>query len=287
MQIVTDHGCDLSPEQMEGLELHFLPLRITLEGKTYAGGEDLTADAFYQMLSETESFPTTSQPSAGEFAELYRKLAVDDPDILSIHISSGLSGTVNAARAGAAMVPEANVTIVDSMTLSCPFGWQVEVAAHALKASWPMERILALMASIREMAEGYFTLNNLNYLIHGGRISHMKGLLASLLNIKPIIGVDKEHGAYYSLGQEVTLKRAIQKMVDIVGNRYPEGTPLRVQPLHGSNLDGVHFLMEKLTQRFECKFEAITPIAPVLGAHTGPSMVGLAVAPLELFTGLI
>lgn len=287
MQIVTDRGCDLSPQQLEGLDLHYLPLRITLDGVSYLGGEDLSSEAFYQLLSETESFPTTSQPSAGEFAELYRSLAEKDPDILSIHISSGLSGTINAAKAGRAMVPDVNVTIVDSKTLSCPLGWQVEAAARALKAGWSMDRIFGLLHEIHLNTEGYYTLNSLKYLIHGGRISHIKGLVASLLNIKPIIGVEKENGTYTPYGQEITLKRAIQKLVDIVGDRYPEGTLLRVQPLHGNNPEAVQTLIEKMTQRFDCKFEATTPIAPSLGAHTGPSMVGLAVAPLGIFSELM
>jgi len=287
MQIVTDRGADLTPEQLDGLNIHFAPLRITLEGKTYSSGVDIQPGEFYRLLSETESFPTTSQPSAGEFAELYRQLAQSDPDILSIHISSGLSGTINSARAAVAMVPEANVTIVDSKTLSCPLGWQVQAAALALKAGWPLPEVLALLERIRAQVEGLFTLNSLKYLIHGGRISHLKGLLASLLNIKPIIGVEREHGKYTSHGQEMTLKRAILKLVDLVTQLYPEGTLLRVQPLHGDNLEAVQVMMDKLAERFELKREAITPVAPVLGAHTGPSLVGLSVGPMALFTSLL
>lgn len=287
MQIVTDRGADLTPEQLEGMNIHFAPLRITLEGKTYSSGVDIQPSEFYRLLSETESFPTTSQPSAGEFAELYRQLAQSDPDILSIHISSGLSGTINSARAAVAMVPEANVTLVDSKTLSCPLGWQVQAAALALKAGWPLSEVLALLERIRAQVVGLFTLNSLKYLIHGGRISHLKGLLASLLNIKPIIGVEREHGKYISHGQEMTLKRAILKLVDLVTQLYPEGTLLRVQPLHGDNQEAVQVMMDKLAEHFELKREAITPVAPVLGAHTGPSLVGLSVGPMALFTGLL
>ena len=287
MQIVTDRGADLSPEQLDDLNIHLAPLRLTLDGKTYASGVDIQPDEFYHLLSETESFPTTSQPSAGEFAALYRQLAQTDPDILSIHISSGLSGTINSARAAAEMVPEANITLVDSKTLSCPLGWQVEAAARAIRLGWSLPDVLERLAHIGEQAEGLFTLNSLKYLIHGGRISHLKGLLASLLNIKPVIGVEREHGRYISHGQEVTLKRAIQKLVDVVTQRYPEGTLLRVQPLHGDNLEAVHLMMAKLEERFEMRREAITSVAPVLGAHTGPSLVGMGVGPMALFADLL
>jgi len=143
----------------------------------------------------------TSQPSAGEFALVYRELAKTDPDILSIHISSGLSGTVNAAQAGAEMVPEARVTVVDTKTLSSPSGWQVEAAARAVKAGSSLADALALIEKIGSATDVLYTLKELKYLIHGGRISHLKGLLASMLNIKPIIGVEKVRGTYVTLGR--------------------------------------------------------------------------------------
>ncbi len=286
MQIVSDRGADLSKEQFKDLDIHFVPLKITLEGKTYLGGDDLSSEEFYRLLEETQAFPTTSQPSPGDFAELYRKLAQVDPEILSIHISSGLSGTLESAKLGAAMVPETKVHIFDTKTLSCPEGWQVEAAAKAVKAGWPLDRIYSLLESIREKAEGMFTLNDLRYLIHGGHISHLKGLLASLLNIKPVIGVDHQSGKYISLVQEVTLKRAIKKMVELAGKLYPEGTQLRVQPLHGFNPAAVELVIQTFKEHYDCVFEAVTPVAPVLGAHTGPSLVGFAVAPMEIFRPL-
>jgi DegV family protein with EDD domain len=287
MQIVTDRGADLTPEQMEGLNLHFAPLRIALDGKSYTSGVDLQPAEFYQLLDQTDSFPTTSQPSAGDFVELYRELAKTDPDILSIHISSGLSGTVNSARTAAAMVPEANVTIIDTMTLSVPEGWCVQAAALALKAGWSMDRVQELIKKISAQANGIFTLTTMKYLIHGGRISHIKGLLASLLNIKPIIGVEKVHGMYETHGQEITLKRAISKLVDVVTETYPAGTTLRVQPLHGWNPDGIEYLTRLLKERLTVVFEPVTHVAPVLGAHTGAGLIGLSVAPMDIFAGLI
>jgi DegV family protein with EDD domain len=126
----------------------------------------------------------------------------------------------------------------------------------------------------------------MKYLIHGGRISHLKGLLASMLNIKPVIAVETVHGTYAEMGKEMTLKRAIQKIVDLLETWYPAGTKLRVQPLHGNNLEGVEILRQRLLQAFSIYWEPITTIAPVLGAHTGPSLVGLAVAPLAVFEDL-
>ena len=283
MKIVTDRGMDLTPEQLAGLEIYQVPLLFTLDDKTYQSGVDIQPDEFYQLLGSTESFPTTSQPSPGDFASIYRELAQTDPDILSIHISSGLSGTLNAAHAGAQLVPEARVTFVDTKTLSGAEGWQVYAAARAAQAGWSKEKILALIEQVGAATDTIYTLATLKYLIHGGRISHLKGLLAQVLNVKPLIGVDKTLGKYATYGQERSLNRAILKLADFIAERYAPGTAMRFQVFHGHNLDGAKMLYERLAQMFQATFLPTSSIAPVLGAHTGPGLVGVAYAPLAQF----
>lgn len=288
MQIVTDSGVDLSPQQMDelntlGIPIHVVPLVVTLEGQTYREGVDIQPDEFYRLLAATDSLPTTSQPPAGDFADTYRRLAASDPDILSIHMSSGLSGTFNSAQAGAAMATEANVTLVDTKTLSAAPGWQVEAAARALKAGWATEKILALMERINAATDSLYTLKELEYLIHGGRISHMKGLLASILNIKPLIGVEKEGGTYVQHGQVRTFKRAVRGLVDLMAKQHAPSSQLRVQVLYAWNPTGAAMLREQIDQRFDCEWRPVGPMSLVLGAHTGPSMVGVAYAPLSVF----
>jgi len=288
MQIVTDSGTDvtLPPDQMAEMHVHVVPLIVTLEGKSYREGVDIRPDEFYRLLAASDSLPITSQPSAGEFAEIYRRLAVSDPDILSIHMSSGLSGTFNAAQAGAELVPEANVTHVDTKTLSAAAGWQVEAAARALRAGWAKERILAFMERIGAASESMYTLRELKYLIHGGRISHMKGLIASLLNIKPLIGVEKVNGTYVQLGQVRAFKRAVKGLVDLMTRQHAPGSALRVQVLHSYNPEGAAMLRELIDQRFDCTWLPVGPMSLVLGAHTGPSMVGVAYASREAFADM-
>jgi len=285
MQIVTDSGTDVSlpPEQVAELNIHTVPLIVTLEGKSYREGVDIQPEEFYRLLAGTDSLPITSQPSAGDFAETYRRLAVTDPDILSIHISSGLSGTFNAAQAGAKLVPEANITHVDAKTLSAAAGWQVEAAARALKAGWPKEQVVALMKRIGEASESMYTLKELKYLIRGGRISHMKGLIASVLNLKPLIGVEKVNGTYVQLGQARTFKGAVEGLVSLIADHHAPGSALRVQVLHSYNPEGAAMLRELVDQRFDCTWLPVSPMSLVLGAHTGPSMVGVAYASLAAF----
>lgn len=282
MQIVTDSGADLSPEQKTGLDYVTAPLTLTLDGVSYVSGVDITHEDFYHLLEQSQGMPTTSLPSAGEFAELYRTVSQKAKDILSIHISSGLSGTLNAAKQAAGVVAGEgiNVQIVDTMTLSAAEGWQVEGAAHAINAGWPLEKIHDLLNRIRAATDTCFTLPDLRYLIHGGRISHIAGLAAQVLNIKPIIGVDKISGKYDQWGRARTFNRAIEAIADVIQSRHPEGTALRVQVMHARAPEAAARLRSALEGRFACTFLPDGPIAPVLGAHTGPGLVGCAYAPL-------
>lgn len=278
MQIVTDRGCDISPEQSEGLAIHFVPMRLTLGDKTYSSGVDLSSEEFYGLLEKTDEMPVTSQATSGDFATIYRKLAETDPDILSIHISSGLSGTYNSAISGAEMVPEARVTHWDTRTLSCPEAWQVEFAARAVKNGQPLENILKSLEKIRSMTEGIFTVENLKYLIHGGRISHIQGLLASLLQIRPVIAVGKKDGKYYTLAKERTTVKALQKIATTIGDFSPGAKKVQVQLLHGNNPEAVARLKEEIEKLYEVSWLPTVHVGPILGAHTGYSLVGVCVA---------
>ncbi len=285
MNIVTDSGTDVNftPEQAAEYNVHIVPLTVTLDGVSYQEKVDIQPAEFYQLLEKSSSLPITSQPSAGQFAELYRKLAADDPDILSIHMSSGLSGTYNSSLAGAEMVPEANVTNVDTKTLSAAAGWQVEAAARANKAGWALDRILDMLKRIGEACDSIYTLDELKYLIHGGRISHMKGIIASLINIKPLIGVEKEGGTYRQLGQVRTFKGALKGLIEQIKKRYPAGSALRMQVLHSNNPEAAGFLRGEIDKVFDCSWLPLGHLSLVLGAHTGPSMVGVAFGDLRVF----
>ncbi len=288
MQIVTDSGTDicLTAEERRALNIHVVPLVVTLDGKSYCEEIDITPEKFYPLLEASGNLPTTSQPSSGDFAAVYRTLARTDPDILSIHMTAGLSGTLNSAKAGAALVPEARVTHVNTKTLSAAAGWQVKAAARAVLAGWPLDRILPMLQQISDASESIYTLNELKYLIHGGRISHMKGLIASLLNIKPIIGVEKRGGTYVQKGQARTFLGAIKGLVDIMLRDHPEGTRLRAQVLYAMNPEGGAVLKEQIEKHFHCDWLPIGPMSLVLGAHTGRSMIGVAYAAQSALAGL-
>ena len=175
---------------------------------------------------------------------------------------------------------------MDTFTLSGAEGWQVEAAARAVKAGWPVDQIRVLLAQVKAATETIFTLPDLKYLIHGGRISHIKGLLASILNIKPIIGVSKQDGKYYQRGQARSFSGALAKLVSVAANDHAPGTRLRVQVMHTHNPEGAEQVRKLLAAEFKCDWLPTTSVAPVLGAHTGPGLVGIAYAAQAEFPAL-
>jgi len=286
MQIVTDSGCDLSDEQKKGLPIHVVPLGLVLNGVSYDKNHPITPAEFYQKMVETDVYPSTSQASAGDFADVYRELSANGEEILSIHISSGLSGTLNSAKVGGALVPNAKITYWDSKTLSSGLGWQVQAAALAIKKGWSLDKILERLALIRDQVDGMFTLKEMRYLIHGGRVSHLEGLMAQVLNVKPIIAVEHEKGTYVTAGKLINFKRALAQIVEINYEKF-KNEKVRAQIVHGINPEGVEYLKEKLQEKLDVVFEEVLPVSPVLGAHTGPTLTGLIIGPMSFFADLI
>jgi DegV family protein with EDD domain len=288
LKIVTDSGTDLylSHEKTAELDIHVVPLVVSIGGKDYHEGTDIESNVFYDLLAKSSTPAKTSQPSVGDFTETYQQLASIDPDILSIHMSSGLSGTLNAAKEAAKLVPEAHITHIDTKTLAAAAGWQVLAAARASQAGWGKERIIALTERISAASESLYTVKDLRYLIQGGRISHLKGLLASVLGIRPLIGIEKVKGTYVQRGQVRTFQRAMEGIVDLISRQHELQSALRVQVCHADNLEGSAILHDLIDKRFKCDWLPVGRLSLVLGAHTGPSMVAVAYAPLSVFADI-
>jgi DegV family protein with EDD domain len=246
----------------------------------------ISADDFYNRLEAMRpQIPTTAQPSAGIFAELYRKLAETEKNIFSVHISSGLSGTINSARDGGEQVKaEANVHFWDTLTLSGGERFQVMAAALASKAGWAMDTIQERLAQIREKTELIYTLDTLEYLARGGRIGRVKAIAGALLNLKPIIRVDAD-GKYTTVKTERTINKSITTIADHVKEKYGN-TPLWVNVLHGRFAEKADMLAKELQEKLNVAKLEMMRISPVLGVHTGPGIVGAAVVPMDLMKDL-
>ena len=285
MQIVTDCAADMSEEELQELGITQAPLYIQFpEGEVNSA--DISADTFYDRLEAMQQdAPTTAMPSTGLLAELYARLATADKDILSVHISSGLSGTINAARSAADEIRQkASVHLWDTLTLSGGERFQVIAAAWAARAGWKLSAIQERLAAIRDRTEVVFTLETLDYLARGGRIGRVKALAGALLHLKPVIRVDSD-GKYTSLTSARTIGRSMNTIADHLFSKYASA-PLWVTVLHGRFADKAENLSAALRQRLNVARLEVRRISPVLGVHTGPGVVGAAVVPAEVVQDL-
>ncbi len=286
MKIVTDCAADMSAEELEKWEITRAPLFIHFpEGEVNA--TEITADDFYNRLEAMRpAVPTTAQPSSGIFAEIYRRLAQMEKNILSIHISSGLSGTINAARDGGEQAkPEADVSYWDTLTLSGGERFQVMAAALASKANWAMQSVQERLEKIREKTEVIYTLDTLEYLARGGRIGRVKALAGALLNLKPVIRVDSD-GKYTTVSTGRTIGKSINSIAEYLYSRYAYA-PVWVTVLHGRFAEKAELLANELKTKLNIARFEVNRISPVLGVHTGPGIVGAAVVPMELMEDLV
>ncbi len=286
MKIVTDCAADLSAEELKEFGIEQAPLYIQFpEGEV--SSIDISADAFYDRLEAMRpNIPTTAMASSGIFAEIYRKVAKLDKNIFSLHISSGLSGTINAARAGGEEAkPEANVDFWDTLTLSGGERFQVITAALAAKAGWTMHSIQERLAKIREKTEVVYTLDTLDYLMRGGRIGRVKAMAGAILHLKPVIRVDTD-GKYSTVTTVRTIGKGMSAITEYLYNTYANA-PLWVTVLHGRFADKAEALSNELKEKLNIAKLEVLRISPVLGVHTGPNVVGAAVVPVEVMDGLM
>ena len=281
MKIVTDSAADLTATDIATYGLSVVPLYIQFpEGEKRS--EELSPDEFYDRLEAMRPYiPTTGQPSPGNFADLYRAAQAESHDVLSIHISSGLSGTVNAARIGAAQLDNDAVHVVDSLTLSGGLRFQIIAAAQAIRAGWSATDIIAQLDRIRTATEVVYTLDTLEYLARGGRIGRVQALASSVLNIKPIINVSKADGKYNTVGKSRTLVRALGDLTEHLKGLYDKDEPLWVSVMHGRLAERAEQLAQSIQSELTVSKLEILRISPVLGVHTGPGIVGAAVVPMR------
>ena len=287
MKIVTDCAADMNAKELEELGIIQAPLFIQFpEGEISA--TDISADEFYNRLEAMRpAIPTTAQPSSGMFEQIYRQLAETSKSIFSIHISSGLSGTLNSAQVGGEQVKDqAEISFWDTLTLSGGERFQVLAAALADKAGWTMDKIQERMTEIRANTEVIYTLETLEYLARGGRIGRVQALMGSLLKLKPVINVSHVDGKYSTVTKARTIPAALEELTDNLLNIYQK-TPVWVNVLHGRFQHGAEMLSEMAEERLNVAKLEISRISPVLGVHTGPGIVGAAVVPMKLMEDLL
>ncbi|MEA2457659.1 MAG: fatty acid kinase fatty acid binding subunit [Thermoleophilaceae bacterium] len=275
--VVTDTTGYLPAEILEANQIHLVSLYIVFGGERTVREADITDyAAFFEELRGTEKLPTTSQPSVGDFIAVYEPLLAAGDDIVSIHISGGISGTVGAARQAAEQLERdgkggERVRVIDSATAAGGLGMVVMAAANEASKGSPLDRVAEVTGEARESLKMWFAIDTLEFLKRSGRIGAASAWLGSTLRIKPILTLESE---MTPVERVRTGKRAFERMVDYARQRQSSGMNAWVVQ-HIQAHEQAEALAHRCREIFGREPVFTSEIGPVLGAHTGPGLLGV------------
>jgi DegV family protein with EDD domain len=273
--LVTDSTCDIPAEWIQQYDITVVPLTIIFGSQQFLDGVDLTAEQFYQRLPMETNHPTTSQPKPAAFLEAYSAAAARGAqEILTITISSAMSGTMESARR-AAQECSIPVHVVDGKNNSMGLGWQVIAAARVRDSGGTLEEMLAAAEQVRQDMVYYISLDTIEYLSKGGRIADAARFLNSVLQIKPLILVRPETGTVGAGMPGRSRKAAIEGLYKEFFRRMNTSRPMHITILHNNAPDEAQELAERVEREYAPKEMFISIVSPVLGVHTGPRAIAL------------
>lgn len=279
VKIVTDSSANLPEDLRQSLDITVIPLQAIFGKTVYRDGVDLTIEKFFEMLPNAKEHPTTSQPSAGEFAELYKPILAAGKEVVSVHLSSKLSGTYASACAAKTELEHqfkqaVPLSIVDTPWISMALGMLCIVAAQAAAAGKSRDDVVATINAIIPKLNLIFVLDTLEYLKRGGRIGAASAMLGTLLNFKPMLEI--KGGVVTPLEKPRSRAKAIQRLIEIMDQRTGGKKPVHAGILHAQAPADAAALEQEIRKHFECQTMYMSQIGPVLGVHTGPNALGLA-----------
>lgn len=273
IKIVTDSTADLSQDVIEKYDIHVIPLSISVNGETYLDRVDLQPDEFIEEMQKSEELPKTSQPAIGSFVEMYDRLGEDGSQVLSIHLTHGLSGSVATASTAATMT-DTKVTVVDSLFISHALAYQVIEAAKMAQEGRSLEEVLTRVEEVRKNTRLFVVVDTLENLVKGGRIGKGKAMLGSLLNIKPIAAV--EDGVYMPIAKVRSQGQIVKTFMKLFEEDIAGKTIKAVAVPHAKALP----LAEKMKEAIE-KVSGFTQTeifytTPIISTHTGVGAIGFS-----------
>ena len=272
--VLTDSTAYLPKEWVEKHNISVVPLMVIWGEEELHDNVDITASEFFSRLTTAKVMPSTSQPTPADFQKLYTELAEKGFDILSVHISSKLSGTINSAEQAAKMVPDANIEIVDSLCTIMGTGWPALFAAQAAEKGADLATCKQIAETTRDNIYTLFAVDTLEFLHRGGRIGGAAALLGTALNLKPILYV--QDGAIESLEKVRTRKKSLVRMVELALEKIGDKQPVYMGVAHANAEEEAKQVLEMLKEQIEIKESALTYVSPVIGTHTGPGTVALS-----------
>lgn len=269
--IVTDSSAGIPPELARAVDLNIVPIGVQIDSTMYREGVDLQESCFYEKLERAGNI-STSQPAPGDFLDVYRRLAQKAKEIISIHVTSLGSGTVNVAN----LIKEhiaIPISVIDSKTASMAQGFMALAAAKAAQAGKTRAEILQIIENVREQTAIFVAVPTLKYLAKSGRVGSLKGLIASVLSIKPILGVND--GLVDVVEKVRSYPRAVRRLISLIEERFP-GQELNVAILHTNAPEMAAEFKANVEERLRCLRIFVAEMSSSLAVHGGQGMLGLA-----------
>lgn len=272
VRIVTDSTCDLPADEVERHGITVVPLSVFFGDDGFLDGVDITASDFYERMTAFKGLPRTSQPSVELFQDAYLRLAGEGVEIVSIHVSSKLSGTLNAASVAREVVKhEVHVDLLDSYNVSLGLGLIVLEAARAAQSGASLPEVVAAARRAMDRVSVHVVVDTLEYLQKGGRIGRARSFLGSVLSIKPIIRV--EDGEVAPFERVRTRSKAVERMFELASNM-PRAKEMFIG-CSGADADALS-LVERLRPLLPHTELKLGYLGPVVGVYTGPNALGIA-----------
>jgi DegV family protein with EDD domain len=275
IKIVVDSTADLSDSFLQEYGIERVSLKVHLGNETFKDWVDIQPKEFYKLLRAADTLPTTSQPSPAEFIDVYKKIASKQDSIISIHLGAKLSGTFQSAMLAKSMLPEYDITVIDSRQATAGIGLVALKAAQAARQGKTKAEVLAIIDSIINNQKTLFMVDTLEYLHKGGRIGKASALIGSLLNIKPILSLDVD-GGVMPVDKARGKRKAERTMLQLIKNTYGDA-PLFVAICHADALEYAEQFIDLLKAEINVDEIIITDIGPVIGTHVGPGTWGMIV----------
>lgn len=265
--IVTDSTAYLTEEERSRYNIHMIPLSVNLEDGVYEEEVEITASEFYDKVRNSKVFPKTTQPPVGKFVELFEQLAKDYDEVISIHLSSGISGTFSGAVQAGNMVEGVNVTAFDSEIACSPQGMYVLEAAKMVEQGATVEEIIAHLESIRPTLGAYFVVDDLAHLQRGGRLSAAAALIGGLLQVKPVLHfVDKVIVPFEKIR---TRKKALRRVEELLAQAIEQHGDLQATVIHSNCEKEAAEWMKQLQATHPNVSFKLSYFGPVIGTHLG------------------
>ncbi|MED4359572.1 DegV family protein [Geobacillus stearothermophilus] len=272
--IVTDSTAYLPKDVRERLGIRMIPLSVIFGDETYREEIDMTADEFFVKIKQSPKLPTTSQPSVGEFVDLFTAIREEGYDaVISIHLSSGISGTYQGAVTAETMVEGLRVYAYDSEISCMAQGFYAIEAAEMAKAGKMPEEILARLDEMKRTLRAYFMVDDLSHLQRGGRLTGAQAFIGGLLQIKPLLRF--ENKVIVPFEKIRTRKKAVQRIEELFDEDADKGVPLKAAIIHANQPDEASRWRDELAARYPHVEFSISYFGPVIATHVGEGALGL------------